>query len=116
MNLEVFPDGVTLKAIGSLVHTSLPAGEPGLLEGPGSVCGGVGGGRWGLQTGALHSEALSFAVDVAQTQVDVGADALHGLQGQGAPQVLGVGPGCGQAEAEAAGDTGDVGAAAAPGS
>lgn len=27
----------------------------------------------------LHAETLSFAVDVAQTQVDVGADALHRL-------------------------------------
>lgn len=54
---------------------------------------------------ALHSEALSFAVDVAQTQVDVGADALHRLYGQGAAQVLGVGPGRGQAEAEPARQT-----------
>lgn len=52
--------------------------------------------------GALHSEALSFAVDVAQTQVDVGADALHRLYGQRAAQVLGVGPGRGQAEAKPA--------------
>lgn len=74
------------------------------------MCRGRGAGS---TTGALHSEALSFAVDVAQTQVDVGADALHGLQGQGAPQVLGVGPGRGQAEAEPAGDTGDVNVAAA---
>lgn len=40
---------------------------------------------------------------MAQTQVDVGPDALHGLDGQGAPQVLGVGPGRGQAETEAGG-------------
>lgn len=52
---------------------------------------------------ALHSEALSFAVNVAQTQVDVGANALHGLNGQSAAQVLGVGPRRGQAEAKAAG-------------
>lgn len=49
---------------------------------------------------ALHSEALSFAVDVAQTQVDVGADALHRLYGERAAEVLSVGPGCGQPEAE----------------
>lgn len=48
----------------------------------------------------LHTEALSFAVDVAQTQVDVGADALHRLYGEGAAKVLSVGPGCGQPEAE----------------
>lgn len=35
---------------------------------------------------------------MAQTQVDVGADALHRLYGQRAAQVLSVGPGCGQAE------------------
>lgn len=52
--------------------------------------------------GTSHPEALSFAVDVAQTQVDVGADALHGLQRQGAPQVLGIGPGGGQAESKPA--------------
>lgn len=52
---------------------------------------------------ALHSEALPFAGDVAQPQVDVGADALHGLQRQWAAQVLGVGPGGGQAEAEPVG-------------
>lgn len=40
-----------------------------------------------------HSEALSFAIDVAQSQVHVGPDALHGLGGQRAAQVLGVGPG-----------------------
>ena len=51
----------------------------------------------------LHPEALSFPVDVAQTQVDVRADALHRLYGQRAAQVLGVGPGGGQAEAEPAG-------------
>lgn len=51
----------------------------------------------------LHSEALSFAVDVAQTQVDVGADALHRLYGQRAAQVLSIGPGGGQAETKPAG-------------
>lgn len=54
----------------------------------------------GDQRGALHSEALSFAVDVAQTQVDVSADALHRLYGQRAAQVLSVGPGRRQAEAK----------------
>lgn len=54
------------------------------------------GDQWG--GGALHSEALSFAIDVAQTQVDVSADALHRLYGQRTSQVLSVGPGCGQAE------------------
>lgn len=52
--------------------------------------------------GALHSEALSFAINVAQTQVDVSADALHRLYRQRAAQVLSVGPGRGQAEAKSA--------------
>lgn len=50
-----------------------------------------------------NPEALSFAIDVAQTQVNVCADALHRLYGQGTPQVVGVGPGRGQAEAKPAG-------------
>lgn len=50
----------------------------------------------------LHSETLSFAIDVAQTQVDVGPDALHGLDGQRTSQVLGVGPGRREAETKAA--------------
>lgn len=41
----------------------------------------------------LHSEALPFAIDVAQPQVHVGTNALHGLDGQRTSQVLGVGPG-----------------------
>lgn len=41
----------------------------------------------------LHSEALSFAIDVAQPQVHVRTNALHGLDGQRPSQVLGVGPG-----------------------
>lgn len=39
---------------------------------------------------------------MAQTQVDVGADALHRLYGQRAAQVLGVGPRRGQAKAKPA--------------
>lgn len=39
-------------------------------------------GPTGIKGWGLHSEAFSFAIDVAQTQVDVGADALHGLYGQ----------------------------------
>lgn len=53
----------------------------------------------------LDAEAFSLAVDVAQAQVDVGADALHGLDGQGATQVLGVRPGGGQPEAKPDGYT-----------
>lgn len=52
--------------------------------------------------GALHSEALSLTIDVAQAQVDVCADALHRLYGERAAQVLSVGPGGGQAEAKPA--------------
>lgn len=48
----------------------------------------------------LHSEALSFAVDVAQTQIHISADALHRLYRQGASQVLSVGPRRRQAEPE----------------
>lgn len=54
------------------------------------------------QWGALHSEALSFTVNVAQTQVDVSANALHRLCGQRAAQVLSIGPGRGQAKAKPA--------------
>lgn len=56
-----------------------------------------------LQDDQLHSEALSFTVNVAQTQVDVSADALHRLYGQRAAQVLSIGPGRGQAKAKPAG-------------
>ena len=45
-------------------------------------------------------EALPHPVDVAQAEVHVGADALHGLDGEGPPQVVRVGPGRGQPEAE----------------
>lgn len=51
-------------------------------EWPDSWIGIYKGNQWrsGLGAGvALHSEALSFAVDMAQTQVDVSADALHRL-------------------------------------
>lgn len=51
----------------------------------------------------LDSEALSFAVDVAQTQVNVCADTLHGLNGQGASQVLCVGSGGRETKAKAVG-------------
>lgn len=50
--------------------------------------------------GSSDSEALSLAVDVAEAQVDVSTDALHGLDGQRAAQVLGIGSGGGQAEAK----------------
>ena len=53
----------------------------------------------------LDAEALSLAVYVAQAQVYVGADALHGLDGQGATQILGVRPGGGQPEAKPDGYT-----------
>lgn len=35
----------------------------------------------GIAAAASHPKALSFPVDVAQAQVDVGADSLHGLKG-----------------------------------
>lgn len=52
------------------------------------------------QQETLHPEALSFAVNVAQTQINIGADALHRLDGQRATKVLCVGPRRGQAEAK----------------
>lgn len=48
----------------------------------------------------LHPEAFSFAVDVAQAEVHVRPDPLHGLDGQGATQVLRIGSGGRQPEAE----------------
>lgn len=49
---------------------------------------------------ASHSKAFPFTVNVAQSQVDVRTDALHGLNGQRTSQVLGIGAGCGQTETE----------------
>lgn len=82
-----------------VVRAGLPGGKPSaLLHG---LIPRLGSTRM-TNGGALHSEALSFAVDVAQTQVDVSADALHRLYGQRAAQVLSVGPGRGQAETKPA--------------
>ena len=46
----------------------------------------------------LDAEALGLAVNVPEADVDVGADALHGLHGEGSSQVLHVGAACRQAE------------------
>lgn len=39
-----------------------------------------------------NSEALPLAINVPETQVDVCADALHRLDGQGTSQVFGIRP------------------------
>lgn len=56
------------------------------------------------QTTTSNSEALSFAINVAETQVDVRANALHRLDGQGTSQVFGVRPRCRQAKAKPGGE------------
>ena len=71
----------------------------GVFRGP---WGSLGVFRGSLGVGS-DAEALGLAVDVAQPQVDVGAHALQGLQAQRAAQVLSVGSGRRQPEAEAVG-------------
>lgn len=62
-------------------------------------------GMWpslGKQAGqGSDPEALLPAIDVAEPQVDICANALQGLQLQGTPEVLCVGPRRGQPEAKA---------------
>lgn len=60
-------------------------------------------GRLAGQNPPSDSEAFLPAINVAEPQVDVCANALQGLQLQGATKILRIGPGRGQPEAKAGG-------------